>query len=208
MRGRWSTIPIVLLLTGCAHVAQYKPDYISRQVEGLPSTIQGKALLVTSPAQDDHLYSYNPSSFTGAATTFKVKLGQYLRDIMLDVLARRFEGGSEHAAELPMTSNASIVIRPELLSFDHRYNQLKNLGFLITPETRVELSSSFYDGMGKKLFERTYDSGFRSGGSYVMSFRPPERINHATHTTLVELAVRIANDAGGYLSSGGFNPGD
>ena len=201
MRTRWSFLPLILLISGCASVAQYHSDYIAPQLSNMPATIPGKALVVTNPVYDEKPYTFHPSSLTGSASTFEIKLGRFLREITLSVFSKRFEEGAEHAAEVPTTSSYAIVVTPEILDFDYRYNQLKNLGFAVTPEVKIELYARFYDATGKKLFEKKYASEYRSGGSYVMSLNPPERINHSTHTTLTELAVLIANDAGAYISS-------
>lgn len=180
---------------GCGHVAQYRTEYVTSQIRHFTPSIEGEALVVTEPAQDEQRYSQDPSSLTGMAMTFEAKLGQFLREIMVTVLSHKFIGGAKAAHELPQgTETYRVVVKPKLLGFDYRYNQLKNLGFAVTPEAKVELQVSVFDRTGRALLDKQYESDFVSGGTYVADFQPAEKINRAVHRALVEVANQVAED--------------
>jgi hypothetical protein len=189
---------IVLLAcaaSGCAHVAQYRTEYVTGQIRHFTPSIDGEALVVTEPAQDEKLYSGHPSSFTGMTTTFEATVGRFLRETMVKVLSYKFTGGAKHAHELPQgTGTYRVVVKPKIVNFDYRYNQLKNLGFAITPEAKVELQVSVFDREGSTLLEKRYESDFVSGGAYVADFQPGEKINRAVHRALVEVTNQVAED--------------
>lgn len=190
---------VVVLLAwgaaGCGHVAQYRTEYVTSQIRHFTPSIDGEAVVVTDPAQDEKLYSEHPSSLTGMATTFEANVGWFLREIMVKVLSHKFMGGAKYAHELPQgTETYRVVVKPKILNFDYRYNQLKNLGFAVTPEAKVELQVSVFDRAGSTLLEKRYESDFVSGGTYVADFQPAEKVNRAVHRALVELANQVAED--------------
>jgi hypothetical protein len=188
-------VVLVWAVSGCAYVGQYRREYVAGHMQHFTPTIEGTALVITDPAQDEKLYSVQPSSVTGAATTFKARVGEFLRDVFVEVLSHQFTEGAEHAREFPLETHTYLVtVKPQLLTFDYRYNQLKNLGFLVTPEAKVSIQVTVADREGRTLFERTYDSDFVSGGSYMVDFQPAEKINRAVHRALVTLAEQVAKD--------------
>lgn len=190
---------IVILLagatSGCGHVASYRTEYVTSQVRHFTPRIDGEALVVTEPTQDEKRYAEHPSSLTGAATTFTAQVGLFLREIMVEVLSHTFTGGAKHAHELPQgTGTYRVAVKPTILDFDYRYNQLKNLGLAVTPEARVELQVSVFSRHGATIFEKRYESEFVSGGSYMVDFQPGEKINRAVHRALVEVTNQVADD--------------
>ena len=191
----------LLFLAGCAHVAQYEPRYVASSMQHFSPTVTGKALVITDAAQDEQVYAVHPSSLTGATSTFQATVGAFLRDVFLEVFSHTFSNGSSHAHERSQEAGtATVVVKPQLLTFDYRYNQLKNLGLMITPEARVQVRVAIADGEGRPLSDQTYDSGFVSGGSYALDFKPAEKINRALHRALVTIAEAAAKDAGETLS--------
>lgn len=200
---QFAVLVMAAFLTGCAHTANYRPQYVSDQLVLVRPTLEGAALVVTEPAEDQRVYSAHPSSWTGAALTFEATLGEFLRDMTVDVLSRKFKGPVRHAAQLPTEAAGSyrIVVRPKILHFDHRYNQLKSLGMYVTPEAKIVLFVRLYDAQGRQLLEKTYESDYTSGGGYVVSLKPAERINRAVHRNLFDLILRMANDIEQHLQA-------
>ena len=192
-------VGLCLLLSGCAHMATYRPEYIARELPQIQGTIEGKVLIVTEPVQDTKVYSQHPASMTGVAWVHRVKLGEFLSNITLAVLSRKFKGGAEHAAEMPESSDYRIVVRPEVLNFEYWYSQLRNLGLFITPEARIDLYARLYGEHGQKLWENTYQSKRISGGGYIVSLHPQERINRAVHRALMKVVVQMADDIEAHL---------
>lgn len=185
---------LALFLGGCSHYAKYQPDYFAPELANVQPSIEGQALVVTEPIHDEKVFSQHPSSLTGAGLTFKAKIGEFVRDMTVSVLARKFKGGAVRGTEVPTGSAYRIVVKPEVLNFDYEYNQLKNLGFAITPQAQVDLYAYLYDANGKKLMEKKYSSGFVSGGTYLISLKPPERVNRALHQALFLAVSQLAND--------------
>ena len=200
-------LAILILLacaaSGCGHVAQYRTEYVASQIRHFTPHIDGEALVVTDPAQDEKLYTRHPSSLTGMAMTFDAKVGLFLREVMVKVLSHTFRGGAKHANKLPQgTGTSRVVVKPTIVDFDYRYNQLKNLGFAVTPEAKVELQVSVSDSHGALLLEKRYESGFVSGGSYMVDFQPAEKINRAVHRALVEVTNQVTEDVEQALNQG------
>jgi len=116
------------------------------------------------------------------------------KNIALEVFSKKFKEGAYHSNKLENTQNYSIVIRPEILNYDYRYNQLKNLGFAITPEAKIDLFVYLYDKQGKLVLEKKYESEYLSGGSYMVSFSPHEKVNKAIHEVIYNLLNNISHD--------------
>lgn len=199
---RFAALLPVMLLSGCAYTAQYKPSYINEEAWRLQPTIPGSVVVVTDPADDMKVYSQHPSSWTGAATTFRAKLGESLREVTLAVLSRRFKGGAQHSPEVPSGSDDRVIVKPRMSTFEYRYNQLKNLGLMITPEAKVSIGVSLYAPSGETLMEKTYESDYVTGGSYVISSRPPEKVNKAVHEALYQLVWQMTKDIEEQLTTG------
>jgi len=109
------------------------------------------------------------------------------------VFSRHFQK-AELANELPEPSPYKLMVNPRVQHFEYAYNQLKNLGFAITPEVKIDLDVTFYDQSGNEMLKKTYDSGIRSGSSYMVSGAPSEKINQAIHETLYDLLDQAAKE--------------
>lgn len=185
---------LVFILSSCSYHANYNSGYINNELSSIEKTIEGKALIYTELKQDEKLYSQKPSSLTGGSTTLNVKLGEVLKNISLDVFSKKFKEGAFHANKLENAEGYSIVIKPEILNFDYRYNQLQNLGFAITPEAKIDLFVFLYDQQGKLILEKKYVSEYLSGGTYVVNFSPSEKINKAIHQIIYNLISNVSSD--------------
>lgn len=185
---------LIILLNGCAYHVNYNPNYISNELSHISQTIDGKALIYTEIKQDEKLYSQKPSSFTGGGTTLHVKVGEILKNISVEVFSKKFKEGAYHSNKLQNAEDYSIIIRPEIFYFDYRYNQLKNLGFAITPEAKISLFVFLYDKQKKLISQKRYESDYLSSGSYIISFSPEERINQSIHQTIYKMLNEISFD--------------
>ena len=187
-------LTIGMLFAGCAFKAQYKPELLATQLSLIEAKFDGKALVFTEPKEDLTLYKQGPSSFTGAATSLSVNVGGYLKEISVEVFSRFFKEGAVHSNKQNEPGDYVIIIKPEILTFDYRYNQLKNLGFAITPETKIDLYVSLKDPQGKVLLEKKYESDYLSGGSYMASLKPQDKINRSIHESIYNLLMLVARD--------------
>ena len=89
--------------------------------------------------EESFVYSGSPSSFTGSGTTLTIPLGFVLREVAEEILEDRFSGGTDFANEFKSNEGYKIALHPCIKHFDYRFNQLKNIGFAITPEVEVDI---------------------------------------------------------------------
>ncbi len=182
------------LFVGCAFKGQYQPELLSKQLSSLEAKYDGKALVVTSLEDDQKNYNQGPTSLTGAATKLNVNVGSYLKEISVEVFSRLFKEGAIHSNDNNHSGNYTIVINPKILNYEWRFNQLKNLGFAITPETKIDLVVTLKDSKGNTLLNKEYKSDFTSGGTYLASIKPHEKVNKSIHQSIYNLLINVASD--------------
>lgn len=197
-RNFYITILLSTLLAvgGCAFKAEYNPEYVKQELSSLSATIDGKSLIYTKEAADNRIYSQKPTSLTGAATKLDVKVGYILKNISLELFSAKFKDGAEHSNSLGDAGNYSIVIQPEISNYEYRYNQLKNIGFAITPEVKITLQVQLYDKTGSIIMDKSYDTNdyVSKGETYIASFSPHEKINATIHKVILGLLHKVVKD--------------
>ena len=183
---------MVLLVSGCAYNVGYNSSYLP------PASLVGKveqsALVVMTTEQEQWIYTGNPTSFTGSATTLTVPLGNITKQVALSVFSKHFKEVG-FANNMESISAYRIVANPNVQHFEYAYNQLKNLGFAITPEVKLELHVTLFNAEEEKLLDKIYSSGKVEGDSYILTGSPEEKINQALHKTLYQLMNQAAEDA-------------
>jgi len=187
-----------LFLSACSYNAGFNSTYLPP--EGITTKINERVLIVMSEQEQEWVYSGNPTSFTGGATTLTIPLGNITKQIAIEVFSRHFRS-ADSAKGLPTDSTYRIAVNPRVSHFEYAYNQLKNLGFAITPEIKLDLDVKMFDSLGKQVMQKTYSAGLRSGESYMVSGSPAEKINQTLHRALFELMENAAVDAVGALNS-------
>lgn len=186
-----------LLLGGCTMATGYRPDYVQARAVSAEERIQGKALLVTSTEEDEYVFSGHPTSFTGSASTLSVPLGFMTRQIAETVFGEVCTEGVDHAAAA--ASGYAVIVRPRVTLFEFGYPQLKNLGFAITPEARVDLNVKLLGSDGQPLLDKDYSTGTREGKSYMLSGSPQERTSKLAHQGIYDLMREAAADIARHL---------
>ena len=182
-----------LLLAGCTFNGGYNPSYLPPEPTALG--IPGKSLVVLEAVDANWTYSGKPTSFTGSATTLKLPVGEITRQIALKVFGAAFKDGADFRYAAGETAGYRLVVKPRVIRFSYAYNQLKNLGFAVTPQVDLDLHVTLLAPDGKVLLDKTYASGVTAGGTYVFSGQPAERVNKALHETLYKLMSDAAVDA-------------
>ncbi len=183
----------IALLSGCAHTGSYNQAYLAAARR--PAIVaDGKVLVVTAPADDQFVFSGKPTSFTGSANTLTLPVGSILRESALAAFADTFKGGATAAAAGSATEGGALIVAPRLLSFTYEYNQLKNIGFAITPTAVIKVKVSVLDAKGQALWSRDYDSGNVEGPSYMISGAPAEEIVKVAHKAAYEVMYKAARD--------------
>ena len=146
-----NTILVILVISvfaSCTNTVQYKPGILSPKLSTLEAKYDGKALIFTEEEEDKKDYTQNPTSFTGSATKLKANIGTHLKEISKEVFSKLFKDGADHANSLENKEQYTIIIQPTIEDYQYRYNQLKNLGFAISAETRIDLNVIFMDEGG------------------------------------------------------------
>lgn len=191
----------MLFAVGCTSTASYNQSYEGPLIEAVPQLLEGKALIYAAEADDRYVFSGNPTSFTGAATTLEISLGEITREISKRVFNRIFVEGAEYSNSMLNTADYRVVVNLRTNQFSYAYNQLQNVGFAITPQVNVSIDLLLMDNEGVTLFRNTYESGTVDGDTYVMSGAPAERINRAAHEAITELVNRAATDIYYFLNN-------
>ncbi|HZT21412.1 MAG TPA: hypothetical protein VFB55_00745, partial [Verrucomicrobiae bacterium] len=171
-----------LLLAGCTFNAGYNPSYLPAQPMALGIT--GKCLVVIADADAQWAFSGSPTSFTGGGTTLTISLGDITKQVALKVFGAAFKEGADFRNTRGDASSYRLIVTPKVTKFSYAYNQLKNLGFAITPQVQLELHASLLTPDGKILLDKTYVSGLAEGDTYVLSGKPAEKVNQIVHQTL------------------------
>lgn len=202
---RTATLFVILtvLLAGCSHVATYNPAYLSAPPPAASERMDGKVLVYTERADDNYVFSGNPTSFTGGATTLTVPLGQITREVAVYAFGRHFKDGADASNKLENLAGYRAIIRPRVLSFTYEYNQLQNLGFAITPGVTLEIETQLLDQSGKTVYAKKHASALAQGQAYMVSGTPGERINQLVHETLYKLMDEAARDVKRALKENG-----
>jgi hypothetical protein len=196
---RFATATILAaILAGCAFKGGYDPSYLPSSAMKLG--IPGKALVVLEVSEEQRTYKDNPTSFTGSATTLELPLGEITKQISLQVFGAAFTDGADFRNEAVPGSDYRLIVKPRVSRLDYYYNQLKNLGFAITPQLEMELTVVMLNGDGTMLLENTYISGRSEGDTYVVSGSPDEKVNKLIHLTLFKLMTDAAVDVQKALS--------
>jgi hypothetical protein len=187
-----------IVLSGCATSIAYRADYLPAQSVPEESRIDGRALVYTTRADDERLVTAGATSFTGSGAKLTTPIGMIAREVAVKVFGLAASGGATAANELADLERYSIIVRPEVKDFTYGFPQLKNLGFAITPEVRLQLRMSVLDASGRTALEKDYDSGVIEGSSYMLSGSPYERISKLLHQSMYDLMQKAAADVRTY----------
>lgn len=182
------------VLAGCASTGTYNPAYLAAARRPAATQVDGRVLVVTSPQDDAFVYTGNPTSFTGSATTLTLPLGSIVRETAVAAFADTFKSGAEAAPAVKDVARYVVIVSPKLSSFSYEYNQLKNAGFAITPTAVVNVEVRVLDASGATRWQRTYASGPVEGPSYMLNTSPGEEINKVTHKALYDMFAKAAAD--------------
>jgi hypothetical protein len=189
----WLPAVLALLLTGCTFNVGYNPSYLP--TEPMKMGINGKSLVVLSDADAQWTYSGHPTSFTASGSTLTLPLGEITKQVALKVFGAAFKDGTDFRNNADNVTGYRLIVRPKVNKFTYAYNQLKNLGFAITPTIDMDLHVVLLSPEGKTLLDKIYYGGPVEGASYVMSGQPQEKINQILHQTLFKYMTDAALDA-------------
>ena len=192
----------VLMLAGCAMTSTYNQGYLAAARRPAAVQADGRALIVTAPEDDAYVYTGRPTSFTGSATTLTMPLGAIVRESAKAAFADTFKGGAEAAGAVKEADRYAVIVTPKLTSFSYEYNQLKNIGFAVTPTASVVVDVRALDASGQTRWQRSYASGPVEGPAYMLNTSPQEEISKVTHKALYDLFAAAAADIARGTASG------
>jgi hypothetical protein len=181
-------------LAGCAMTSSYNQGYLAAARRPAAVQADGRVLVITTAQDDGYTYTGNPTSFSGSATTLTMPLGSIVRETAVAAFADTFKGGAEASAEVKDSVRYVVIVAPKLISFSYEYNQLKNVGFAITPTALVSIDVRALDEKGATRWQRTYASGPVEGPAYMLNTSPQEEISKVTHRALYEMFSKAAGD--------------
>jgi hypothetical protein len=187
-------LTLLFFLASCTTTHTYNPEYEGRILPSPGVRLEGRAIILTTDADDNYVFVGNPTSFTGGGTKIDLPLGMITREIAQNTFDRLFEEGAMASNNLSAMNNYSVAISPKISNFSYAYNQLKNAGFLVTPQVEISITVNMSDSSGNRKLDKTYISGTKDGDSYAFSGSPGERINKLAHEVITELLNQVASD--------------
>ena len=182
-----------LFIVGCTSDATFRDSFLERRSQGTP--IPGKVGIIISVP--DEIRTLGPSSYSGSATKINFSIGKITKEVALSTYGKLFLDGGIYIEDKTKIENITIVVEPKILDLDYKYNQLKNIGFAITPQVQIVLLVKVYKTKNELLetiFERTYDSGIKDGNTYFMDLEPAGTINKTLHVELQNLMALSFKD--------------
>jgi hypothetical protein len=183
-----------LAFAGCAMTSTYNAGYLAAARRPAAAMAEGKVLVLTTPQDDAYVYTGNPTSFTGGGTTLTLPLGAIVKEAALAAFADTFRGGVDAAPQVANTSQYTVIVAPRLVSYSYEYNQLKNVGFAITPTAVVNIDVRVVDAAGALRWQRSYASGPVEGPAYFLNTSPQEEISKVTHKALYDMFSKAAGE--------------
>jgi hypothetical protein len=192
--GRILTLATALALAACQATTTYKPEYVQPAVVPAGEKIDGKGLLFFEESYANYIFNEGASTFTGSGAKLSVPLGLMTREIGKTVYAPAFSEGVDMTT-VPSSGGAyRVTIQPKVSDFKYYFHQAENLGFAITPGAEMSLTVKLLDPAGAEIATRTYASGEKKGGSYMLSGSPEEKISKLSHEILAELMQKSLLD--------------
>lgn len=192
--GRILTVAAALGLVACQATTTYKPEYVKPTAVPSGEKIDGKGLLFFEESYANYVYNEGASTFTGSAAKLSVPLGLMTREIGKAVYGAAFSEGVDVTTVSSAGGAYRVTIQPKVTDFKYYFHQAENLGFAITPGTEMSLTVRLLDPAGAEIATRTYASGEKKGGSYMISGSPEEKISKLAHEVLAELMQKSLVD--------------
>lgn len=189
-----------ITLGGCAFQGGLNTTYYQFSPHAYATKIAGKAAIEMSKADQAETFTGKPTSFTGGGSTLTLPMGEITREAARLAFADVFSQGVAVVESAPQQGYVA-VIKPKVTQFSYEYNQLKNLGFAITPTAVITLDVALIDGTGKAIWEKKFESGVYEGTTYFMSGSPGDEISKTTHKAMMKVMQEAADAVQGDLAT-------
>jgi len=206
----WSISLAFLALGGCAYEVEFDPAFVSAEVPSY--TAEAEIVVLMHDHDLELVYEGSPDSAVGESTTLTIPIGAVMREISARVFQSCFTYGVVFTEQLLPGMQYLLAIEPEIRDFSYQYDRRVEQGLVevrptrdgqeveevpvstITPQVQFELGLRAYGPGGSVVLEKTYPSGLVSGESYIVTYRPHERINATFHSALQDIMLAVAED--------------
>jgi hypothetical protein len=210
----------IALLTGCTAQGVFESQYL--QPVAAPYLAEAKIVVLMHDHDQQYTFTGKPTSQVGENITLTMPIGSIVREVCASVFRSYFMYGTVFTDNLSPNLLYTVAIEPEIRDFQYSYEREFQEDVLdmrsnddgltrqplstITPSLQFALDVRAYDGTGKVLFAKTYDSGVIQGESYIVTSRPHERVNATFHRALEQLMLKVADDIRPYLADVEVDP--
>jgi hypothetical protein len=182
-----------LVLGGCSFQGGLNTTYYQYAAHAYTTKIPGKGAIEMSAADQKETFTGKPTSFTGGGSTLTLPLGQITMEAAKLAFNDVFTQGVQVVESVP-TQGYVATIRPKVTQYSYEYNQLKNVGFAITPTAVLTLDVTLRDGAGQTVWQKKFESGVYEGPAYMMSGSPGEEISKTTHRAIMKVMQDAADE--------------
>ncbi|UCU92310.1 hypothetical protein [Hydrogenophaga taeniospiralis] len=193
----------MMAATGCAFKANYNPSYFGSNTTTYESKIPGVAAIEASDDVKNETFTSSPTSFTGGGTKLTLPVGEIVTQAALLSFRDIFSGGAEIIEPGKYTSSHSVIVKPKFRSMTYEYNQLKNLGFAVTPTASVSIELNVEGLTKKSIVNEIYESGAVESEAYFATASPGDEISKAFHKAVIGIARKSADSVHKSISKTG-----
>jgi hypothetical protein len=171
-------------ICGCTTNLTIQPQYVSSGISA--PIIAGHANIVMTPNDHNFLFEGGPRSLTGAGTSIKIPIGTLIETVGEKVCSGYFAAGADYSTTL-VRSGYNVSVKYD--GFSYKFDELSNLGLLITPKISIALKIEILSGDGTVIVpEQRYEKiDYSATGAYFVSLHPDEKINQSLHMAIAAI---------------------
>ena len=188
-------IIILFLISGCAaRPVMYDIQYVPQpKSPNNSSQLNGKILVVMSPAEEAYKIEAQPSSYTGGALNASFHVGEMTKQISLTVYSELFREGADFS-NTPLDGYTISVI-PSVAELDYRFED-GDFGFSVRNALEIKVNVKVIDEKGSTKFSRLYRSGTIKGqkNTGIKFGDPLADFNKLLHRALYDLLKESSVD--------------
>jgi len=188
-------LPLIFFISSCSYNASFRQDFMPMTPSIATSQqLDGKGLIVMSAYDENLIYSDNPSSFTGGATTLNLPIGQIVKRISLEVFSSIFAEGAYFDNQPSNSKDYILVIKPDVKVDSYKYDQLENLGFAVTPKVSISANIQVLSSNQSIIFNKNYSYVDKKSRAYLFAGSPDEKINELIHQSIHQILLESLTD--------------
>lgn len=194
--NNYKFLPAIILFIGsCSYDASFRQDFVPA-TPSLSSMqkLDGKGLVIMSLSEENFIFSDNPASYTGAATSLTIPIGKVIKQIALEVFGSTFSEGAYFSNNSDNSENYVLMINPIVKLDNYKYDQLENLGFAVTPKVSVSAKITVRSPDNSTIFDKNYSYVDMKASAYVFASSPDEKVNELIHQAIHKILLESLTD--------------